>query len=89
MIAWILAISIGTLIVVVILYEILQKNENKKENLMRIKVCKECGKRPTFTKAKGKMPTKVHCKKCDRKASSSIAPERAIQLWNNMNREEK
>jgi len=55
--------------------------------LPTIKVCKECGETPTFTKAKGKMPTKVYCEECDRLASSGISPERAVQLWNQMNKE--
>ncbi len=52
-----------------------------------LKECKECGQPPTLTLAKGKMPTKVHCEECDRLASSRISPERAVQLWNRMNRE--
>ncbi len=54
-----------------------------------ISPCIECGKTPKFIKAKGKMPTKVYCEECDRLASSGIAPERAIRIWNRMNAKER
>jgi hypothetical protein len=53
----------------------------------KVKDCRECGESPTITKGKGRFPTTVICKECDRKASSGIAYERAIQLWNQMNKE--
>jgi hypothetical protein len=55
---------------------------------LTIKICKECGKAPEITKGEGKFPTTVICEECDRKASSGIAYERAIQLWNQMNKEQ-
>jgi hypothetical protein len=55
---------------------------------LTIKICKECGKAPVVTKGEGKFPTTVICAECDRKASSGIAYERAIQLWNQMNKEQ-
>ena len=50
--------------------------------------CKECGKRPKYTKAKGKRPTTVYCKRCDCLASSGHSPKGAIEIWNRMNRKE-
>jgi hypothetical protein len=54
---------------------------------LTVKICKECGEAPVVTKGKGVFPTTVICEECDRKASSGIAYERAIQLWNQMNKE--
>jgi hypothetical protein len=55
---------------------------------LTIKACKECREAPLVTKGEGKFPTTVICEECDRKASSGIAYERAIQLWNQMNKEQ-
>ncbi len=65
------------------------KRTNKMTKLPPISPCIECGKTPKFTLSKGKMPTKVYCEECDRLASSGIAPERAIRIWNRMNAKER
>ena len=91
MIAWMLIASIVILVIAIILVSIIptEKEKPMTEELPVVKKCIECGEKPKYTEAKGNMPTKVHCKNCDREASSGISPERAIQIWNRMNAKER
>ena len=91
MIAWTLIASTVILVIAITLVSIIptEKEKPMTEELPVVKKCTECGEKPKYTEAKGNMPTKVHCKDCDRKASSGISPERAIQMWNQMNRKKR
>jgi|GEM_PF-1404432 len=92
MIAWMLALSMLPLIATVILGAIgaaLSKPKKEITVTEDIKKCTECGKEPDVVPVKVKDRgdnTKITCVSCERSAES-FSLDRAVALWNRMNRE--